>query len=72
MVVDQNPKMYRPHPNRSTIDYLVIGSDPPWIPHFFNGSQSYPHVEDAMNRIDRFLNHGGASKRKSSPVPSSN
>lgn len=61
--------MYRPHPNRSTIDYLVIGDDPPWIPHFFNGSLAYPHVEEAMNSINRFLDSEGASKRKLRPIP---
>ncbi|KAH6717072.1 hypothetical protein BKA61DRAFT_601012 [Leptodontidium sp. MPI-SDFR-AT-0119] len=62
LLVCTDPNMYRPHPNRSTIDYLVIGDDPPWIPHFFNGSLAYPHVEEAMNSINRFLDSEGASK----------
>ena len=56
--------MYRPHPNRSTIDYLVIGDDPPWIPHFFNGSLAFPHVEEAMRSIERFLDSESGSQRK--------
>lgn len=54
--------MYRPHPNRSTIDYLVIGDDPPWIPHFFNGSLAFPHVEEAMRSIERFLDSESGSQ----------
>ena len=64
LLVCTEPNMYRPHPNRSTIDYLVIGDDPPWIPHFFNGSLAFPHVEEAMRSIERFLDSESGSQRK--------
>ncbi|KAL2060976.1 hypothetical protein VTL71DRAFT_9028, partial [Oculimacula yallundae] len=58
LLVCTDPKLYRPHPNRSTVDYLVMGDDPPWIPHFFNGSQAYPHIEEAMGSISLFFDSG--------------
>ncbi|CZT00932.1 hypothetical protein WAI453_009431 [Rhynchosporium graminicola] len=57
-LASSNPVLYITHPNRSTVDYLVMGDDPPWIAHFFNGSQAYPHIEEAMSRITHFLDSG--------------